>query len=415
MKIVIVSQYYKPEDAKISSTLAAGLAARGHSVRVVTGYPNFPEGHLYPGYRQRLTHREMDGAVDVKRVPIFISHSQNPFGRIANYLSFAFGTLGAGRYVAQADVIYVYASQMTASIAPLVWRRTLRLPFVLHVQDLWPESITESSMVPGKALRRAIDAILVPWLEFTYRSAAATVAIAPTMGRLLCARGVSAERLHTVYNWTNGDELLGVRRPEASPVSPDLAPGLTVTYAGNVGRLQDLANVIRAAHQVEDLRGFRLVIVGTGVAKKELLRLAASLGTTSVEFRDRVDPSEMSAVYAESDFQMVSLKSLEIFRGTIPSKLQTSLAHGVPVIAAVGGDVTELVKDHGLGLTAAPGDVDSIAGAFRAAYSMSFRDRRDMGSRAQRFYEDHMTSAAGVDAIERILVGVVAGNRGGAR
>lgn len=406
MKIAVVSQYYKPENAKITNSLAEGLAARGHSVRVVTGYPNFPEGKLYKGFRQRVSHRENDGDVEVKRVPLIISHSKNPFGRMANYLSFAVSSLSAGRFVAEADVVYVYATQMTASLAPFLWRRSRGVPFVLHVQDLWPESITESAMVGSGIAGKIIKAVLTPWLTATYRTAAATVAIAPTMGKMLVQRGVPMERLHVVFNWSNDEDW-----PSSAPVDGTIAsgarPGLVVTYAGNIGDLQDLETIVRAAHQVQDLDGFTLALVGSGTAEAGLRELVKELGAHSVEFRGRVEPIQMSDVYSESDFQVVSLKDLEIFRGTIPSKLQSSLAQGIPVITTVAGDVSELVRENGLGFVARPGDVDSVAAAFRAAYGTAEEDRLSMGRRAREFYETHMGAAEGIGAIEKILVDVV--------
>ncbi|TFB71889.1 glycosyltransferase WbuB [Cryobacterium glaciale] len=401
MKIAIVSQYYRPENATITNSLAAGLTKRGHAVRVITGYPNFPSGRLYPGYRQRLCHRERDGGVDVRRVPIVVSHSQNPFGRIASYLSFALSSFSAGRYIADADVVYVYATQMTAAIAPLVWSRSRRIPFVLHVQDLWPESITGSSILKGRLAKRVVEAILTPWLLLTYQAASATVAIAPTMGAMLHARGVPVDKLHIVYNWN--DDGADAGDTTATPSETDA--GLTVTYAGNIGHLQDLATVIQAAHQVEDLVGFRLVLIGSGAASDELKKLAERLGAKSVVFRDRIAPSDMRSVYMESDFQIISLKNLKIFRGTIPSKLQASLSHGVPVITTVPGDVASLVQANGIGLTAEPEDVGSLARAFRAAFAMTSKERKSMGRRARQYYQANMTSDAGVDAIERILVG----------
>lgn len=98
-KIVIVSQYYKPEDAKIPNAIAQSLAQRGHDVRVVTGYPDYPEGRLYPGFRQKLVHNEMDGLVRVRRVPLVVSHSQNAIARFVNYASFALSSLIVGHFV----------------------------------------------------------------------------------------------------------------------------------------------------------------------------------------------------------------------------------------------------------------------------------------------------------------------------
>jgi glycosyltransferase involved in cell wall biosynthesis len=286
---------------------------------------------------------------------------------------------------------------MTASLPPLLWRKFLDIPFVLHVQDLWPESITESSMIRTRIVGRMVKAALTPWLTFTYRSAAATIAIAPTMGEMLVKRGVSVEHLHVVLNWSSEEYQLASKATGARS-------GLVVTYAGNIGALQDLETIVQAAHRVQDLSGFRLVLVGSGTAEPGLKALVADLGAFSVEFRGRVDPTQMGEIYADSDFQIVSLKDLDIFRGTIPSKLQSSLLHGVPVITTVAGDASALVSENQLGLVAKPGDVDSVAAAFRDAYAMSEQDRSLMSHRARDFYDAHMGREAGVDAVERVLL-----------
>jgi len=397
VRIAIVSQYYRPENAKITNSLASELAARGHSVRVVTGYPNFPEGVLYPGYKQAWKSEERDGGVLVRRVPIYVSHSANPIGRIANYASFAFSSLQATRFVANADVVYVYATQMTASVAPLGWHLLKRIPFVLHVQDLWPESITGSSMVSGR-LNRLIGGLLNPWLRATYRAAAATIAIAPTMGKMLVERGVPRDRIHVVYNWSDEEV--------PAPTPRGVGDGLTVTYAGNIGSLQALEAAVYAAHEVRDLSGFRLLIVGGGGALESLKELAARLGATNVQFRGRVDPSRMSDIYLESDFQLISLKNIDIFHGTIPSKFQGSLAYGQPVICAVPGDLGQLVSENGIGISAEPENAESLARAFRQAFAMTAEERLSMAATASSFYAERMSIKAGVGAVEHVLASV---------
>ena len=269
MKIVIVAQYYPPEPVPIPHALAHELANRGHQVRVITAYPNYPQGRLYDGFVQRAVHVENDGSVRVRRVPIFVSHSNNALGRVANYLSYGLGVLFAGGFARGADIVYVYATQMSAAIAPTWWQVRRKIPFILHVQDLWPESITGSSMVNRRVIR-LISAVLSPWLRSTYRRAAATIAIAPTMSRLLEERGAPSDRLHTVFNWADEREI--------GPVNAELTPGkgMNLLYAGNLGELQDLETVVRAAGQVSDIPGLVVHIVGSGIAEARLLEIVRS-------------------------------------------------------------------------------------------------------------------------------------------
>jgi colanic acid biosynthesis glycosyl transferase WcaI len=401
LKIVIVSQYYKPEGAVIPGDLAQGLSERGHHVRVLTGYPNYPEGRLYSGYRQKLVHHEKDGDVGVRRVPIVISHSQNAITRFASYASFALSSLAAGRFVREADVIYVYATQMTAAFAPSVWRKTWGIPFVLHIQDLWPESVTGSSMVRGGLTKRALNGILNAWLSVVYRQSAAIIAIAPTMKKMLIDRGIAAEHVVTSLNWADESAVSEASRPEEAGSGK-----LSVVYAGNLGEFQGLESVIRAAALVTDLDGFTLTLVGAGVLGEKLRQLAHDLAATNVVFQGRVPRTAMTDIYASSDFQLVPLADLAIFRGTIPSKLQGSLLNGIPVITTVAGDVSEIVRMHNLGLASPPGDVAALARTFRDASALTASERRVMGENARTYYLEEMSMRSGIERIEGVLARV---------
>lgn len=396
-----MSQYYSPEPVSIPASLARELAARGHQVRVVTGFPNYPGGSLYAGYRQKLVFQENDGEVRVRRVPLILSHSKSAFGRIANYLSFAVATLLAGRFVRHSDVIYVYATPMTAAFAPSIWYKMRQIPYVMHVQDVWPESITGSSMLGSASLRRVISATLTPWLASLYASAAATITIGPTMTVDLIARGVPTDRSYTVFNWGNetADPPIEQTKRNQRPKTKTF----TVAYSGNIGDLQDLETVIRAAHAVRDLEGFRLELVGVGVALARLERLVGELGATNVIFRGWVHPLQIRDHYLKSDFQIVPLRALSVFNGTIPSKLQTSLYYGVPIITTVTGDTAEIVTVNGLGFASDPEDPAALEAVFRMAFALPVFERAAMAARAKNFYRHNMSQERGTDAIERIL------------
>jgi len=406
LRILIVSQYFRPERVSIPVTLADELSRRGHEVEVVTGWPNYPEGEIFPHHRQRVRHTERQGDVTVHRVPLVISHSTSALGRLLNYASFAMTSSLRLRTGRRADVVYVYATQMTAGIGPALWKRLFGTPYVLHVQDLWPESITGSGMVHGRA-SGLIRRVLTPWLASSYRRAGHVVAIAPSMLAMLRSRGAEPSASSVVLNWSPHDVVDD--RPEVSEQLDVSRPGTTFVYAGNLGELQDLSVLIEAFSLCSDVPDVELVIAGAGVLEAELREQVTLQAEARVTFTGRLDPVEMQDLNARSDFQFVTLKGLEIFRGTIPSKLQNSLAAGVPVITTVHGDVSDLVGGEGLGFTAPPSDAAALAAAIRRAASTTAAERTAMASRARRFYERHMSEEAGVSAIEKILRAVSRG------
>lgn len=397
MKILIVSQYFLPENAFIAPSLARWLTDQGHSVRVLTSFPNYPEGKLYRGWRQRWRQREtIDGAA-VLRVPMVIDHSQSAPRRMLNYLSFALSSATARGFARGADVVYVYATQMTPALGPWLWRFTGGAPYVLHVQDLWPDSITGSSLVGKGVASRIIDMVLEPWLRSVYKRSAGIIAIAPRMLSTLLDRGVSAERAHLVFNWARD-------LPKVPSRPHSVKEDCVAVFAGNVGDMQDLETVVAAAHRVSATR-FHLRIVGGGVALDRVKALSDQLGTTNIEFVDRVPPHKMAEIYAEADFSLVTLKNLPVFAGTIPSKFQASLAHGLPIISTVPGDVSDVIRQHDVGFVADPENVDSLEQAFRRAIGQSESERGEMKERAVALYGEAFRADAALGAIERILNG----------
>jgi colanic acid biosynthesis glycosyl transferase WcaI len=411
MRIVVLSQYFTPEHTVVVEPLAHGLAGRGHQVKVLTGFPNYPQGRLYDGYRQGWRRRETHGRVEVLRVPLFVDHSQRAVRRMANYVSFAVSAATARRFVRDADVVYVYATQMTPALGPWLTRLAGGTPYVLHVQDLWPDSIVGSSLVATGGASRAITTVLSPWLRSVYRRASAVVGIGPSMVETLRERGVPADRAHLVYNWADNV-------PDPSSLGGEEAAGdravTNVLYAGNVGDMQDLESAVAAAHAAVG-SGVQLTIVGDGVALPRVRDLAERLGAANVTFVGRVPVEEMPAVYAEAHYALVSLKDLPAFRGTVPSKFQASLAHGLPVITSVGGDVRRLVDELAVGFTADPEDVGSLTKAFEAAAELRESERGAMARRARSAYDEHFSFGAGLQAVERLLAEAAPGRRRGWR
>lgn len=399
MHVLVLTQYFPPENAYLVADLVKGLGEAGHQVRVLTGFPNYPEGKLYPGFRQKWHHRDQFGEAEVLRVPLFIDHSNSATRRMLNYISFGLSAATARFWAKEADVIYVYATQMTPAIGPWLWRLTGGAPYVLHIQDLWPDSIAESSLL-GPGQRAVARRVIAPWLRRVYRRAEAVIGIAPTMVQALIDRGADQATAHLVYNWANDQPPV----PATTFSGGTAGKGATrVVYAGNVGDFQDLETAVLAAHEARDY-GVWLRIVGDGVALPRVQALVEELGCANVEFSERVPNDQMVTVFEQADFALVSLKDLPLFRGTIPSKFQAALAHGVPVISTVPGDLRDLVTELDVGLTAEPGDVASLATALREAAGIGTARLHELGANAAKAHQSHFSKTAGIDAIESILL-----------
>jgi len=394
MKIGIVSEYYQPEPTIYSVQLGQYLSKKGHEVRVLTGIPNYPSGKLYPGFGKTWFWRKVIDGVDVKRVLLFPSHSGNPISRIFTYLSFSLSSLVATRFMSSMDVIYVYGTPITAAFAPYVWRR--HVPYVVHVQDLWPESVTESGMLKGRLILEWVEKILRKWTSRIYSAASAVIGISPSMGKELVCRGAKVESVFTVFNWgQEAHSSSGYRKIEHN--------GFSLLYAGNIGQMQDLSTVIRALKLVSDLPGIRLDIIGNGTELLKVQNLVTELKLLNVFFHGRIPRDDIGSHYTTCDFHLVPLKDLPIFRMTIPSKFQTGLAKGIPVITSVQGDTARLVNTYNLGFVVPNQDEDSWANVISRAYRTSVNERMEMSIAALSLYDSQMSREKSLSALESIV------------
>jgi colanic acid biosynthesis glycosyl transferase WcaI len=403
VRIGIVTQWYPPEPNLIIGELARELAARGHEVRVLTTFPNYPDGRVYPGYRQRWNDSTTSGNVTVRRVPVYPSHDSSAVGRAANFLSFAVtSSLAATRYLAGTDAVYVYHPPATAFAAAAVARLIGRTPIVLHVQDMWPESVTASSMTPSGYWGRLLGRTLAATMRRLYRTASAIAVISPSMAELLVERGADPDKLRVVLNWTDEQLFRPVPATAAARAAIGHRGRCTVMFAGNIGPFQRLSTAIQAAAATDGL--VDLVIVGSGLDEPATRRLAEKLGASNVRFLGRKPPEQMAALYAAADYQLICLRDLPGLRGTLPSKLQAAFACGAPVIVSAGGDAARLVESARAGFTCQPEDVVALAERFAAAAALSAESRTAMASRARRTYQERMSLRIGADQIEDLLL-----------
>jgi colanic acid biosynthesis glycosyl transferase WcaI len=415
VRIGFVTQWYAPETGAAAhpTVIAEALRDRGHQVCVVTGFPNYPSGRIDATYRMGLhAKRDQLNGIDVVRVPLIPSHDESAARRSVAYLSFAASSLRAVRPLSRCDVVLVYASPATASLAALAVRAWRAVPFVLYLQDLWPDSVIASGFIRSPRLSHATERLLHPLCDATYRAAEYVLTSAPGMRDRVVARGIDPARVRVVHNWVD-ESLLRPTDPD-----PALARSLgarerfTIMYAGAMGPLQHLDTAILAMTQLADLRDVHLVLVGDGVARARLEALSRGLGLDDrVSFVPPRPLSQMAATLSVGDVQLVSLRDVPLMHATIPSKLQACMATGRPIVCAAPGDAANLVKVAGCGAATAPGDPRSMAGAIRRLRSLTPAQRHSLGEAGRRYYLDQLGQTRGVTALEDSLAGACRATR----
>jgi glycosyltransferase involved in cell wall biosynthesis len=404
---VFVTQWFPPEPGTVvASSIAEGLAGRGHTVDVLTGFPNYPTGKLHRDFPLKPYRRDVySEAITVHRAPLYPSHDRSAVKRMANYLSFAASaSVVARRHLAKPDAWLTYSSPATSAMPVLTLPRRLQAPSFLLVQDLWPDSVTQSGLAGSRA-NRAMEGALSAFCSWTYRASDGIGVISPTMRSILRERGVPDAKIHLTPNWVDDAHL----HPDLAP-SPELRrelglpDGLLFMYAGNMGDLQGLGPLVEAFALTPSAS---LVLVGAGVAEPGLRALVARRGIANVRFLPSQPTERIGRFIAASDVQVVSLKDTPLLRATMPSKVQGSMAAGRPILVHGAGDAADLVLAAGAGLACSPGDVTSAAACIESFAHVGTEGRQEMGRRSRLKYLEQFSPQAGLDRLERMLVAQV--------
>lgn len=400
MKLGILSEWYDPEvgSPAVVGTVARALAADGHDVQVLTGYPNYPSGRVYPGYKLRPTMKEMLRGVSVRRVWLYPSHDASLPRRCLTYLSFVLSaTLWGIWHLRKVDVLLVFCSPVTVGIPGVILRHVFGVPLVLFVQDIWPETVWASGLA-GAERRGPIRRVLQQVSDAIYRSADRVAVITPGAGEVLAKRGIRSERTDVVYNWV--DE--AVYRPSLAE-SPRRSP-FVIMYAGSVGHVQALDVAIRALALLPDELDIHLHIVGDGVARPELSAVAREMHVADrVVFFGALPQADAARMMFLAHVQLVSLRDLPLFHYTLPSKIQATMASGLPIVGMVAGDPAALIVRAGAGVVAPPGDVEALAAAFEHVHRLPSAELALMGQRGRAFYVRELSQEVGVSRLSESL------------
>lgn len=398
-RVLFLTQWFEPEPIMKGIRFARGLAEAGFEVEVATGFPNYPTGKLAPGYRLKPYASEIMEGIRVHRLFLVPSHDASGLGRAANYLSFfvsalIFCLLRGGRF----DAIYVYHPPITVGLAAGISGLITRTPFILDIQDLWPDSVTASGFDGAKRL----GGILGRLCGFVYRRAALVIGQSRAMRDTLTDRGVPPEKVVTIFNWA--DEDAARARGEYDVGSLGFEGRFNIVFGGNLGRVQDLETLVRATMlAARDVPNIKLTLVGDGVERDRLAALITELGPDHLQMVGAVPRSQIGDIFAAADVLVLHLLDDPLFTITIPSKLQFYLAMGRPILACVRGEAADIVKGSGAGLVTDPQDVAAVAAGMVAMARLSPAARRAMGSRARETYAADYSYAAAMAATRACL------------
>jgi lipopolysaccharide/colanic/teichoic acid biosynthesis glycosyltransferase len=398
MKILILSQWFDPEPTFKGLLFARELAARGHEVEVLTGFPNYPGGKVYPGYRIRTWMREQIDGINVLRVALYPSHDNSGIHRALNYISFALSAAVIGTaLIRKPDVIYVYHPPITVGFAAAVIGFLRQTPFVYDVQDLWPDTVAASGMLPNPAALTALGKMC----KLVYGRARHITVLSQGFKEQLVGRGVPPDKIDVIYNWCDETAL---KHDCRSVTRLGATNRFCILFAGTMGRAQGLDSVLRAAQICRTMvPAAEFLFMGGGVERGRLENMAVEMGLDNVRFLPRQPMHAMGSILAGADALLVHLKDDPLFRVTIPSKTQAYLATGKPILMGVRGNAADLVTRAGSSIVCEPGNPHSIAEAVKELADAGDERLAEMGRAGRAFYDRELSVYVGVKKFDRVF------------
>ncbi len=413
MHILFIAHYFQPEpNFFFALPFAEALVKQGHSVEVLAGRPNYPSGKIYEGYKKvSLLQREVMNGIPIMRTPLYPSHDRSSLKRIISYSSLSLTQACVGPFSARkADVAYVCQGPATIGLPAVAMKLLRKIPFVYHIQDLWPDSLTATGMFNNQAG----IAIINKWCNFVYSQAGKVIVISPGMKEILCSRGVPESKISVIYNWCDEQAMLSKTAGTdwLTEVDKIFEDKFNIVYAGNIGKAQALDSVIAAAEILEGRnQSVQFVFIGEGVEKKNLQRMVEEKAIRNVKFMPHKPVSEINVLLNKADVLLVHLSDNNLFKITIPSKIQAYMTAGKPIMAGVRGDAANLIEAANAGLPCKPEDPLDIAAVAEKFSHLDQRELLNMGINGREFYQKELSADIGINRFINIFEEITATTR----
>ena len=347
MKILFLTDNFPPEvNAPATRTFehCVEWVKAGADVTVITCAPNFPQGKLYPGYKNRLVHRETMDKITVIRVWTYMAENTGFYKRTVDYLSFMVSSFFAGLPI-QTDIIIATSPQFFTAVSGYLLSLCKRTPWIMEVRDLWPDSVIGVGAVK-KSWMLSFFYRLEKWL---YRSANVIVPVTETFKKEIIKKGIEPAKIHVIKNGSNLD-LFSPREPNKYLKEKLLLTDrIVVSYIGTHGMAHGLEFIVSCAGEL-DRHNISLLFIGDGARKREIVELSKKLNLKNVVFLDPVPKEQIPDYLSVTDVSLVPLIKAGIFTTVIPSKIFESAAMEIPILLGVDGEAKSLIEKYQAGL-----------------------------------------------------------------
>jgi colanic acid biosynthesis glycosyl transferase WcaI len=369
MHIVFLSDNFPPEGNAIASRVyerACYWVKAGHEVTVITSVPNFPEGKVYAGYKNKFYQVEIMNGIRVVRIKTFIAKNKGFMLRTLDFLSYIIPALLAGLWQKKPDVVAATTPQFFVGVTAYLLTALRRVPFVLEVADIWPASI-----VGVGAMQKST---LIKWLEklelFLYSRANSIIVLTQAFEANLTERSVPAAKISVCINGVDTSQFSPVPKNHQLAQNFDIKPDqFVIGYLGTHGMAHGLANVLHCAELLQDHQQILFLFIGAGAERDELMEYAASKNLMNVKFIPTQPKNTMPQLWSLCNVALVHLKNNPVFAEVIPSKIFEAMGMGLPILlAAPAGEASAIITEEEVGIWVAPEQPQALADAALQLY-----------------------------------------------
>jgi glycosyltransferase involved in cell wall biosynthesis len=406
MRVLLLTQYFWPENFLINSMVPL-LVARGVEVTVLTGKPNYPDGLIFEGYQALGCQRDQHDGTTILRLPIIARGSRSHLRLALNYLSFIFSGFFFGRRLIGErgyDLLFVYAPSPLLQALPGIWlARGRKVPMVVWVQDLWPESLSATGSIKSQWLLSAVTRV-VRWI---YRASDRILVQSQAFVSPVANLTDDPSKIHYYPNLykINNERQVSQR---AMALANELQAHFSLVFAGNLGTAQGLDTIVEVARLLLAHPVFRIVLVGSGSLDGWLMQ-QRDAGLSNLILAGRFDASDMHTIFDAAETLLVSLRPEPTFSLTIPSKIQAYLAAGRPILAALDGESSRIIREANAGLCSEAGNAQALAENVLHLAKLSPFEREQMGRRGRLYFETHFAPDALADQLVKHFRDVISG------
>ena len=367
-KILIITEYYYPEEFKINE-VAQDWKNKGYQVDILTNNPTYPHGQLYPFYKNRWFAKQNYNGMSIYRLKTVTNYKNNLFKKLIKYFNFmilgSFISLIIGRNY---NYVFGFAGgSLTGMVPAVILRQFYKKPVTLWVQDIWPDTVYAYGFKKTKISQFLLDV----FVKYIYRNSSNFAITSKGFENKILSYADNSKEILYAPNWA---DYLNINLQK---ISLSNSKKIQFTFAGNVGSVQNIDNIILAFGQLnyEYTNKVQLNIIGDGSYLEKIKKIVKVNNLKNIIFWGIKPRSEIYKYLEASDFLIVSLINREIFSLTVPAKTQTYVAAGKPIIAIINGEAADLIKQNNLGLVCPPDDIEIIKATFIEAINKSDEEK----------------------------------------